>query len=119
MRFEGALCRFGFFAGEGASSNIVVLRRDIAQVVRWKPPYCPHRHLHIDQLNAEMAPPRGNVSAVAGMVDSHVGWPSTSQNALPGTGLTGCCAGRPSLIETLLRRHEVCNARFAVLLVGL
>lgn len=34
LRFEGALCRFGFFAGEGASSNIVVLRRDIAQVIR-------------------------------------------------------------------------------------
>lgn len=46
-RFEGALCRFGFFAGEGASSNIVVLRRDIAQVIRWKPPYCPHRSTFI------------------------------------------------------------------------
>lgn len=57
MRFEGVLCRFGFFAGEGASSNIVVLRRDIAQVIRWKPPYCPHRHLHIDQLNVEMGAP--------------------------------------------------------------
>lgn len=34
LRFEGALCRFGFFAGEGASSNIVVLRRDIAQAIR-------------------------------------------------------------------------------------
>ena len=34
LRFEGALCRFGFFTGEGASSNIVVLRRDIAQVIR-------------------------------------------------------------------------------------
>lgn len=34
LRYEGALCRFGFFEGEVASSNIVVLRRDIAQVIR-------------------------------------------------------------------------------------
>lgn len=54
------------------------------------------KHLHIDQLNVEMgAPPRGNASAVAGMVGFHVGRPSTSRNALPGTGLTGCCTGRP------------------------
>lgn len=36
------------------------------------------KRLHIDQLNAEMgAPPRGNASAVAGMVSFHVGRPST------------------------------------------
>lgn len=32
----------------------------------------------IDRLNAEMGPPRGNASAVAGMVGFHVGRPSTS-----------------------------------------
>lgn len=74
----------------------------------------------IDRLNAEMgAPPRRNAGAVAGMVSSHVGRPSTSQNTLPGTGLMGRCTGGPPRIETSLRRHEVCNARFAVLLVGL
>lgn len=36
------------------------------------------KHLHIDQLNAEMGPPRRNAGAVAGMVSSHVGRPSTS-----------------------------------------
>lgn len=37
------------------------------------------KRLHIDQLNAEMGvpPPRGNASAVAGMVSFHVGRPST------------------------------------------
>lgn len=59
-------------------------------------PLLASKRLHIDQLNAEMgAPPRGNASAVAGMVSSHVGRPSTSRNALPGTGLMDRCTGRP------------------------
>lgn len=55
----------------------------------------------IDRLNAEM------------------GAPPLAETPVPWRAWSAPMSGGPSCIETLLRRHEVCNARFAVLLVGL
>lgn len=72
----------------------------------------------IDRLNAEMGAPAETPVPWRAWSAFMSGGPRPRETPCRAR-LDGPLRGGASCIETLLRRHEVCNARFAVLLVGL